>query len=86
MKKSRSSISRATSYREIGEFRDSLELSDSWDKTKEESFEVDIGSEITYFAVDWTLSERIQVIAQRRGVAANILLNLWVQEKLQDQK
>jgi hypothetical protein len=86
MRRTRSSISRATSYREIGEFWDTHDLSDFWDKTTEVSFEVDIGSEVTYFAVDKTLSERIQAIARKRGIAANTLLNLWVQEKLQDQK
>lgn len=86
MKKSRTSISRATSYKEIGEFWDTHDLSDFWDKTKEVSFEVEIGSEVTYFAIDRTLSDRIQAIAQKRGIAADTLLNLWVQEKLQEQK
>ena len=80
------STSRATSYKEIGEFWATHELSDFWDKTKEVSFEVDIGSEVTYFAVDKTLSERIQAIAQERGIAADTLLNLWVQEKLQERE
>ena len=32
------------------------------------------------------LSERIQALAQMRGIAADTLINLWVQEKLQEQK
>ncbi|MBI5970632.1 MAG: hypothetical protein HY884_05710 [Deltaproteobacteria bacterium] len=86
MRKHRSSVSQASSYREIGEFWDANDLSDFWDKTKDASFEVDIKSEITYFAVDKTLSGRIQDVAQRRGVTADTLLNLWVQEKLQEEK
>lgn len=86
MKRHKSSVSEATSYKEIGEFWDTHDLSDFWDKTKEASFEVDIESEVTYYAVDKMLSEKIQVVAQKRGVTADTLINLWVQEKLQEQK
>lgn len=86
MRKHKSSISEATSYKEIGEFWDAHDLTDFWDKTKEASFAVDIESEVTYYAVDKTLSEKIQSIAQKRGVTADTLINLWVQEKLQEQK
>jgi hypothetical protein len=61
-------------------------LSDFWEKTKEVSFEVDISSEVTYYALDKTLSEQILEIAKERGIAADTLLNLWIQEKLQEQK
>lgn len=86
MSKHKSSISKATSYKEMGEFWDTHDVSDFWDKTKEVSFEIDIKSEVTYYAVDKTLSEKIQTIAQKRGVSADTLVNLWVQEKLQKQK
>lgn len=85
MKKHRSSISQATSYKEIGEFWDTHDVSDFWDKTKEVSFEVDIESEVTYYAVDKVLSEKVQEIALKRGVTADTLINLWVQEKLKEQ-
>jgi hypothetical protein len=39
MRKSKSSISNATSYEEIGEFWDSHDLSDYWDRTKPVEFE-----------------------------------------------
>lgn len=86
MKKHKSSVSEATSYKEIGEFWDTHDLSDFWDKTKAASFEVDIESEVTYYAVDKMLSEKIRAIAQNRGITADTLINLWVQEKLQEQK
>ncbi|MDD5434049.1 MAG: CopG family antitoxin [Nitrospira sp.] len=86
MRKHKTSVSEATSYKEIGEFWDTHDLSEFWDKTKEVSFEVDIESEVTYYAVDKLLSEAIQAIAQKRGVTADTLINLWVQEKLQEQK
>lgn len=86
MNKGRSSLSKAKSYKEIGDFWDTHDLSDFWDKTKQAEFDVDIESEITYYALDKVLSERIQAIAQKRGVSADTLINLWLQEKLQEQK
>lgn len=86
MSKQKSSISQATSYKEIGEFWDTHDLSDFWDKTKEATFEVDVQSEVTYYALDKELSEKIQAIAQKRGISADTLINIWVQEKLQEQK
>ncbi len=83
MSENKSSISQATSYKEIGDFWDTHSLADFWDKTDEVEFEVNINSEITYYALDKLLSEQIQIIAQKRGISANTLLNLWIQEKLQ---
>ena len=85
MSKNRSSISKAESYKEISEFWDTQDLADYWDKTKSVEFEIDIKSEVTYYAIDKDLSAKIRAIAQQRGVSADTLLNLWVQEKLQEQ-
>ncbi|RPI76113.1 MAG: hypothetical protein EHM45_13900 [Desulfobacteraceae bacterium] len=85
MKQNKSSLSRLTSYKEIGSFWDEHDLSDFWDKTKEESFEVEIGSEVTYYAVDKVLAKKIRILAQQRGVAPDTLVNLWVQEKLREE-
>jgi hypothetical protein len=38
-----------------------------------------------YYLLDKKVSEQVQFIAQRRGVSADTLINLWVQEKLQEQ-
>jgi len=86
MKKSKSSLSKSESYIEIGEFWDKHDLTEFQDKIKEASFKVAIESEVTYYAVDKNLSEKIQKVAHQRGIAANTLLNLWVQEKLHQQK
>ena len=48
-------------------------------KTKPAEFEVDIQSEVTYFAVEKQLSEKIKSFARRRGVSPDTLLNLWGQ-------
>ncbi|MBM3120394.1 MAG: hypothetical protein FJ006_12785, partial [Chloroflexi bacterium] len=44
----RSSISKARSYKEIGEFWDTHDLADYWEQTHPVEFELDIQSEVTY--------------------------------------
>lgn len=82
MSVARSSISQAQSYQEMGKFWDTHDLTDFWDQTAPAEFEVDIRSEVTYYPVDVTLSDRLAEVARRRGVSAETLLNLWVQERL----
>ena len=85
MRKGRSTLSKAKSYKEIGDFWDTHDLSDFWNHTKKVEFDVDIRSEITYYSLDKKLAEQVQSVAQRRGVSPDTLINLWVQEKLQEQ-
>jgi hypothetical protein len=86
MSRSKSPLSKARSYEEIGEFWDSHDLSEYWDRTKSARFEVDIESEVTYFALDSKLSKRVRSLAKKRGISTDTLLNLWVQEKLREKK
>lgn len=51
MDRGRTSTSKAKSYKEIGSFWDKHDLTDFWSKTKETKFEVNIESEITYYAL-----------------------------------
>lgn len=83
---SRSSISKAQSYQEIGEFWDTHDLADYWDQTKPVEFDVNIQSEVLYYRLDSVLSKKMQVIAEQRGVSPETLLNLWVQEKVQQEQ
>ena len=85
MKKNLSSISKAGSHEEMGEFWDSHDLTDFWEQTKPAHFDVNIQSEIFFYALDKTLSDRIQTLAKKRGVSADTLVNLWIQEKLHEQ-
>lgn len=82
MTKGKTSVSTAKSYREIGEFWDTHDLADFWDRTQEVQFEVGMESETTYYAIDKTLSEQLQFVAQKRGISADTLVNLSIQEKL----
>lgn len=77
-----SSISKAQSYKAMGEFWDTHDLGDFWEQTIPVEFDVDLRSEVTYYPLDSTLSERIRNIAAHRGVTPDTLVNLWVQENL----
>lgn len=79
----KSSVSGASSYREIGEYWDEHDLEDAWDPSRRVEFDVSIESRVRYFSLDRELSRKIDAAAKRRGVSAQTLLNLWVQEKLQ---
>jgi len=85
MRRSKSPISKGKFYKEIGEFWDSHDLSDYWDQTRKAEFGVSIETEITYYSLDKKLAQRVQSVAQKRGVSPDTLINLWVQEKLQEQ-
>jgi hypothetical protein len=83
MSRTKSSISKVRSYREIGEFWDTHDLAEHWEQTQPVEFEIDLESEVTYYPLDITLATRVRSIAKQRGVSTETLLNLWVQEKLQ---
>jgi len=83
---SESSISHAQSYKEIGEFWDMHDLAEYWEQTEPAEFLVDIQSQIRYYALESSLADKIAEIAKQRGVSAETLLNLWIQEKLKESK
>jgi hypothetical protein len=82
MNEDKSSISQAESYQAIGEFWDSHDLGDFWDHTEPAAFEVDINAETTYYPLEKNLSRKLRSLAEQRGISAETLLNLWVQEKM----
>lgn len=81
MPENKSSISQAESYRAIGEYWDRRDLSEIWDKTEEANFQVDLESDVFYYAVENSLSLKLHRIAREKGVSAETLVNLWLQEK-----
>ncbi len=82
MAENKSSISEAKSYEQIGEFWDTHDLSEVWNDTKETKFEVDLQSDVFYYAVETSLSSKLHLIAEKRGVSAETLVNLWLLEKV----
>lgn len=78
----KSSISRAGSYEEMGDYWDSHDVSEVWDQTKPVDFEIVISSERRYYPVEKTLSQKLSRIADAQGISAETLINLWIQEKI----
>lgn len=85
MSESKSSISQAQSYREIGEFWDTHDVTEYWDATEPVEFEVDIQSEVRYCALESTLAHKVSEIARQRGVSVETLVNLWVRDRVAEE-
>ena len=86
MKKNKSSISKARSYAEIGEFWDKHDLSEFWSKTRKVKFEVVLEPEATYYPISKDLSDKIQSEARRQGVSSDTLVNLWLEQKIKEHR
>jgi hypothetical protein len=86
MKKDKSSISKAASYSEIGEFWDDHDLTAFWKKTRKVKMDVVLEPEATYYPVEKNLSAKIQSLARKKGVSSDALINLWLKQKLKEQK
>ena len=86
MSRGKTSISKKSSYREIGEFWEAHDLSEFWKQTKPAEFEVDIQTQRMYYPIDSKLSDDILKVARKRGVSPETLINLWISEKIRQEK
>lgn len=43
---------------------------------------VELESDVHYFALENSLSAKLRLIAENRGMSAETLINLWLQEKV----
>ena len=86
MKKGKSSISKARSYAEIGEFWDEHDLSDFWKKTRKVKFDVVLEPEATYYPIAKDLADKIQSEARKQGVSSDALVNLWLEQKIKEKR
>ena len=76
-----SSISRADSYEAIGEFWDTHSSADYWDQGYDVEFEIRVPRRHSV-NIEAEAFERIATEAQQRGVTSEMLINLWVAERL----
>ncbi len=75
----RSSVSRAASLEEMGEFWDRHDLTDFDTDASDVDFEVR-----NAVPVEPHLLARVESQAQQRGVSVETLVNLWLQEKVEE--
>ncbi len=86
MSKNKTSISKKSSYLEIGEFWDTHDISEFWNQTKPAEFEVDIQTQRIYYPIDRKLSNSIFELARKRGISPETLINLWLSERIKQEK
>jgi len=79
------SISKARTPEEIGDFWDTHSLADYWDQTHEVEFEVR-AKRRRRVTLDPDVYTRIEAEAHARGILPETLVNLWLVEKLQPTK
>jgi len=82
MSEGKNRVSQGQSYQEIGEYWDDHDLDEVWDQTQPADFVVSGHAKTTYYPVESTLSQKLHTLAQQRGVSAETLVNLWLQEKI----
>jgi hypothetical protein len=86
MIKTKSSVSRARSYSQIGEFWDEHDLGDFWTRTKKINVDVVLEPEVTYYPVEKDLSERIHSMARKKGIPSGTLVNLCLEQRVKQQR
>jgi len=79
------SISKAGTPEEIGDFWDTHSLADYWDQTHEVEFEVRANRR-RRVTLDPDVYAQVEVQARTRGVLPETLVNLWLAERLQAAK
>lgn len=70
------------SLQEASDFWDTHSAADYWDESKEATFEIELDEEPRYFILEREIAKKLHQVAKIEKVRAEILLNLWVQEKL----
>lgn len=81
----KSSVSKKSSYKEIGEYWDSRDLTEGTHELRDVGFDIDLESDVHYYALEDSLSSKVRSIARKRGVSAETLVNLWLQEKANEE-
>jgi hypothetical protein len=76
------SISKAHTLEEMGEFWDTHSLADYWDQVREVDFEVR-AKKRHRVVIDPDVYAQIETEAHTRGVQPETLVNLWLSERLQ---
>jgi len=81
--KIKTSISKAKTLEEIGEFWDNHSLADYWDKTKEVEFNVR-AQKRHRITIEPELYDKILNRSHTKGILPETLINLWLSEKVKE--
>ena len=70
------------SVAEAGEFWDTHDLTDYWDKTREVKGRVDVRRRVFLTALEPGLVKKLETCAKREGVSTETLINVWLTERV----
>lgn len=86
MSKSRiKSLPQFGSLDELVRFFDAQDLGEYWNDMPEGHFEVDIKKRRHLLALEADLAIRLTEIAKARKISSEVLVNAWLEEKIQNQ-
>lgn len=71
------------SAEDAGEFWDTHDLAEYWDKTKEADLTFNLRRRHFYIAILPGIAKELHRISEEQGVSMETVVNLWLQEKLQ---
>jgi hypothetical protein len=74
-----------SSLGELVEFFDTHDLGEYWDRMPEAHFDIDIKKRTHLFAIEEDLAEKLTEIAKAKQIPSEMLINVWLREKLFDQ-
>ncbi len=78
-------IPELNSYEEMADFWDEHSLTDYWDQTEPAEFEIAETARRRYLvAVDFDILRRVQKLAGKRGLSAESLINLLLEQRLHE--
>lgn len=74
------------SAEEAGEFWDVHDIADYWDQTRETDLTFDLRRRHYFLGIDPRIARELQRISEADGISTETMANLWLQEKLQEEK
>ena len=72
------------SIKDASDFWDTHSVADYWDISRPAEFEIQLEEEPRYIILEPGLARRINQIADDKKVTSEILVNLWLKEKLSE--
>lgn len=68
---------------DAGDFWDTHDLSDYWDKIKEVDLRFNLRKRRYYISILPGIEKRLELISEKQGVSIETIVNIWLKEKLQ---
>lgn len=70
------------SAEDAGDFWDTHDLADYWDKTKEVKMQFNLRKKHFYISVSPQIAKELHKVSEEQGVSTETVVNLFLQEKL----